>query len=79
MKCPHCDGTGELRPEETTVGTMVLSIRKSVGMTQQELSSKCSLSRAQIANLETGRTDIPTLTLRRIADALGCSAKDLLP
>lgn len=79
MKCPHCDGTGELKPSEVTVGAMVLSFRKSVGMTQQELSAKCSLSRAQIANLEAGRTDIPTLTLRRIADALGCSAKDLMP
>lgn len=79
MECPYCHGTGELKPDEVTVGTMVLSIRKSVGMTQQDVARKAGLSRTQIANLETGRTDIPVLTLRRIADALGCSAKDLIP
>lgn len=79
MKCPHCSGTGELKPEEISVGTMVLAFRKAAGITQDELSRSCGLSRGQIANLETGRTDVPTLTLRRIADALGCSAKELIP
>lgn len=48
-------------------------------MTQLELASRAAISRAQIANLETDRTDVPVKTLLRIADALGVPARDLMP
>jgi transcriptional regulator with XRE-family HTH domain len=48
-------------------------------MTQAELASKAGLSRGQLANIEVGRTDMPIKTLQRIAVALDCSAKELLP
>lgn len=54
-------------------------MRRARGMTQQEVSDKASISRAQIANMEAGRTDIPLKTLQRIALALECSMKDLVP
>lgn len=79
MKCPYCDGTGTLTQEHTHVGALVLAARHSKGLTQLELSQDCGLSRAQIANLETGRTDIPVKTLMRIAKALGVSASELVP
>ena len=79
MKCPHCNGTGNLAPNEATVGDMILSIRKSKGLTQQELAAKVGFSRAQIANIESGRSDMPISTLRKYADALGCSMKELIP
>lgn len=77
MRCPHCDGTGEL--PEPGFGAMVLARRKKLGLTQAEVSVKCGLGRAQIANIEAGRTDVPTKTLIRIAEALNCRPGDLLP
>ena len=35
--------------------------------------------RAQVANVEVGRSDIPTKTLQKFAMALECSMKDLVP
>lgn len=77
MKCPHCDGTGELA--DPGLGHMIMARRKKIGMTQQELSQGCMIGRAQIANIEGGRSDIPTKTLIRIAEALKCRPGDLLP
>lgn len=77
MRCPHCDGTGELA--DPGLGAMILARRKKLSMTQAELADKAALGRAQIANIEGGRSDIPTKTLVRIAEALNCRAGDLLP
>lgn len=77
MKCPHCNGTGEL--EVFGIGDLVKARRKAAGMTQEELSGRTSISRAQIANIEAGRSDIPVKTLMRLADGIGCKAGDLLP
>lgn len=77
MKCPHCDGTGVL--DAPSFGTLVIAARKASGMTQHELAAKSAISRGQLANIETDRTDVPLKTLQRIADALGISAKELVP
>ena len=77
MKCPHCNGTGEL--QETTTGALVVAHRKACGMTQNELAMAAGVSRGQIANIETDRTDIPLKTLMRIANALSISMKELVP
>lgn len=79
MKCPHCDGTGRLHMERMSVGDVILAKRKGAGLTQDQLAKKVMLSRAQVANVEGGRSDIPIKTLQLFADAFGCSARDLLP
>ena len=79
IKCPRCGGTGRLAVERTTVGDMILARRQASGMTQEELCKKVMLSRAQIANVESGRSDMPLKTLQRFADALECSPRDLIP
>lgn len=76
MKCPYCKGTGDL---SATMGALVLDARNAANLTQQSLSERVGLSRSQIANIEADRTDVPTKTLLRIADALGVKAGDLLP
>jgi len=53
--------------------------RKSLNMTQEELASKAGISRGQIANLETDRSDLPMSTFVRISHALDCSPKELFP
>lgn len=79
VKCPHCDGTGKLSLERASVGDMILARRKLADMTQQTLCEKVGLSRAQIANIEGGRSDMPLRTLARFAEALNCTMKDLVP
>lgn len=79
VKCPHCDGTGRLSLERATLGDMILARRKAAGMTQEELAAKVGFSRGQVANVEGGRSDLPTKTLRIYADALKCSPRDLIP
>lgn len=67
MKCPHCNGTGTL--DAPHYGDLVHAQRRARGMTQQDVAEKAGISRAQIANMEAGRTDIPLKTLARIASA----------
>jgi transcriptional regulator with XRE-family HTH domain len=77
MKCPFCDGSGHL--DAATTGALVMTKRKSQGLTQIQLAERCGLSRGQIANIEVDRSDIPLKTLARIAASLECSMKDLVP
>lgn len=79
IKCPHCDGAGQIALQEATVGCMILAARKARKMTQQNLSAKVGLSRAQIANIESGRSDVPLKTLARFAEALGTTMRELVP
>jgi len=77
MKCPYCGGCGEI--ENATLGACVVAARRAAGMTQMEVAEKALISRAQIANLESDRTDMPIKTLMRVAAAIGCPLKDLVP
>ena len=79
IACPHCGGTGKLAPEQVTLGAKVLIARRAAGLTQLELAAAAMMSRGQLANIETDRTDVPTKTLMRLADALHVKAGDLLP
>ena len=56
----------------------LLSIRKKKGMTQEELCEKSGVSRATIVYLENdASTNTTTTTLVKLANALGCSVRDL--
>jgi transcriptional regulator with XRE-family HTH domain len=79
MKCPRCNGTGNVELDGVTMGDLIECARKVKKMTQEELASLSGVSRPQIANIELGRSDIPTRTLILIAAALGVSPGDLLP
>ena len=62
-----------------SIGKLVLLRRKQLGLTQVELAEKISVTRASIANIETGRQR-PTLdTFYSIAEALDCEPWDLVP
>lgn len=79
MDCPHCDGTGKIAVEAAHVGDMILAARKAKKWTQEMLASHVGLSRAQIANIEGGRSDVPMKTLSRFAEALGTTMRELVP
>jgi predicted transcriptional regulator len=79
IECPRCAGKGFLTAATTTVGDLIAKRRNELGMTQFELSAAVGVSRAQIANIESGRHDPPISRLRDFGTALKCSMKDLVP
>ena len=71
-----CD---EFRRVGATLGEKIEIARKEAGLTQQDLAERVGLTRPQVANIEGGRSDVPTRRLIEIAAALGVSAGSLLP
>lgn len=59
--------------EETRgrLGQRIAEIRKSIGMTQEELAEKAGLQRTHIVRIEQGRYNVGVDTLQAIADVLG--------
>lgn len=53
-------------------------LRKDSGLTQVRLAEKAQVSRSVIARFETGRTELSTKNLTKIADALDCSMEDIV-
>lgn len=58
-------------------GHRLAEVRKSRGMTQQELAEKLDISLVSIGYIETGRRWPRLNTLHRIADALGVRVGDI--
>lgn len=79
IACPRCEGIGYLSAATATVGDMIARKRNAIGMTQQQLAAHVGCSRAQVANIESGRHDPPISRLRAFAEALACPMKDLVP
>lgn len=61
------------------VGKLVRQHRKRLEMNQETLGELIGLSRASIANIETGRQRIPLHHLYRLAGALKVDPQTLLP
>lgn len=60
----------ELRSEDVRVGATIREMRQMRGMTQDDLSSAAMLSRAYVANIESGRKRPSMKAVARIAAAL---------
>lgn len=69
--------------EESTIysgmGRLVRQCRERLKMTQEDLARRIDLSRASVANIETGRQHIPVHHLYRLALALEVDVPALLP
>lgn len=61
------------------LGRLVRQHRERLGMSQDTLGQAIELSRASVANIETGRQRIPLHHLYRLARALKIDADALLP
>jgi transcriptional regulator with XRE-family HTH domain len=59
-------------------GKRVAEVRKSRGVTQQELAESVGMSVVTIAYIETGKRWVRLGTLSRIASSLKVEAQDLL-
>lgn len=53
-------------------------LRKSSGLTQVRLAEKARVSRSVIARFETGRTELSTKNLAKLANALDCSMEEIV-
>lgn len=53
------------------LGAVIRDLRKEAGMTQHELAKKAKLSRATIAGLEGGDSNLRMETLDKVSQALG--------
>lgn len=60
--------------ERTRVGATVKCIRELRGLTQDQLSAAATMSRSQLANIETGRKGVSAVSLARLAQALAVPA-----
>ena len=58
--------------------TRLGSLRKTAGLTQQQLAEQIGVSRSVLAMWEIGETVPPTKYLLNLADALGCDVEGLL-
>lgn len=61
-----------------TVGQNVRAKRLAAGIGQAKLADAVGISKTALVNIEVRGADPRSETLRRLAEALGCSADELL-
>lgn len=61
------------------LGTLIRDRRKKLLLTQHELAGRIGISRASLANIETGRQKVLVHQLYALATALDLAPSDLLP
>jgi transcriptional regulator with XRE-family HTH domain len=61
------------------LGNLIRARRKEQKLTQEKLAASIGISRASLANIETGRQKVLVHQIYALADALGAPVGDLLP
>ncbi len=61
------------------LGERIKAKRRDLHFTQMELSERLSISRAMLANIETGGQRTSAFLLARLAQTLECPVEDLVP
>lgn len=67
---------GDVMP---TMGQLMKAKRKLAGLTQEQVAEKMGVKRATYAQYEAGNRVPLTMTLAKIAHAIGCKMDDLIP
>ena len=60
------------------VGLNLVELRKTKGLTQEELAHRATVNQTYLSDIERGKRNPSLLVLNRIAKALGLDAVDLL-
>jgi len=73
----------EVEAQEETIlrnglATVVVRLRNGLGLSQEQLASKCGILRATIANIENEKQNTTLEVLCRIASAFGLAPWELL-
>lgn len=66
--CPYCNWSGEMIE---SVSMRILMLRQKMGWTQKDLARNLGITRSQVANIETGRSDVTSTILLKLSDNLG--------
>lgn len=75
MKCPYCSGSGKV---DATFASRLRAARNDSGLTQEGVAEQLQISRTQIANMESGRTQGSLDVVLKAASLFGCSVDWLL-
>ena len=59
-----------------SVGSIIKELRLQKGMTQNELAIQCNFEKASMSRIESGKTNITLLTLRKISRALEVEVRE---
>lgn len=70
--------TPDLLARRVKVGESIRSRRKKKGVSQEELAHRAGLDRSYVGAVERGERNLGIDNLHRLADALGCNARDLV-
>lgn len=73
------DRSYEMAQFQEILGERIKSQRRSLGLTQVELAGRVGISRASIANIETGLQRTSSFLLVQLAEALSIVPTELLP
>ena len=60
------------------LGKNLQNLRKTKGLSQQELANRCDVDRAKISSIETAKEDFVMTTLLEIAEALEVDPREIL-
>lgn len=60
-------------------GELLRAKRLSLGWSQEKLADEASLHYTYVASTERGERNISLANIKRLAEGLGCSMKDLMP
>lgn len=58
-------------------GKRVQALRKSIGISQEELSFRCGIHRAYMGTIERGEKSVTLDTVEKVAKGLGVTIKEL--
>jgi transcriptional regulator with XRE-family HTH domain len=54
----------------SNLGARIKDIRRNKNITQNDLAIKCEFEKASMSRIESGKTNVTVLTLRKISQAL---------
>jgi transcriptional regulator with XRE-family HTH domain len=60
------------------IGQNVVTYRKSLNLTQEDLCGIADIDRSYLSEIENGKMNVTIKALVNLADALECSLKDLI-
>lgn len=58
------------------IGSNIARLRKEKGFSQKDLGQLIDMEKTNLSAIENGRQNPTTLTLKKIADAIGCEVRD---
>ena len=60
------------------IGNNIAMLRKNKGLSQLDVGAIIEMEKSNLSTIENGRQNTTLLTLKKIADAIGCELKDFL-